>query len=219
MRGASLAVVVLVVGMPLRAQDTGVGLAGTVLTQSVQYRLRYVGSVHDQSGTWLGGEGAARFGPVLVRVSLTKGDLSGDTSAINPDRTLRVTNLSLSIRPVVWVEVGADAMARRVESSASTIIWRLLGGHFGIALPLGLEGLSGTATGTYYAWRSVTGGEVLNLAATGDLGVAYAPRGGVIILRVAYRFERYDFDGLGGDPPRLEQSRSLVAGIGVRLGK
>jgi hypothetical protein len=203
--------------VPLRAQNTGAGIAGAALAQRVQYRLRYAGGIHDQSGTWLAAEGMAHLGLVFIRTSLASGALSGDTSAVNPDRTFRVTSLSIGIRPTAWLEFGPDVMARRVESSASTVIWRLLGGHLGIALPLGLEGLAGTATGTYYASRAVTGDEKLNLALTGELGVSFAPPGIVMMLRISYRFERYDFDALGGNQPRLEQARSLVAGVGLSL--
>jgi hypothetical protein len=71
-------------------------------------------------------------------------------------------------------------------------------------------------------WCSCTAGCVgpqQGLAVAGELGVSYAPARGGLLLLVAYRLERYDFDALTGDQPRLEQARSLVAAVGVHLGR
>lgn len=219
MRLRALALALLPVAAPALAQSSRVALSGVALAYQTQYRLRYAGVLHDQTGTWLGGEGALRLGPVVLRASGLVGKLSGDTSIVNPDRTLRITTLGLGLRPASWLELGADVMARRVESGPTTLLWRLVGGHVGIALPLGLRGLTGTAVGTYYPASSVTGGAKLNVALSGELGVSYAPPRSVVVLRLAYRFERYDFAPTGTDPARLEQLRALVAGLGIRVGK
>lgn len=216
-RAALVAGLPLLLALPVGAQTHGSGLTGVALAYRAQQRLRYLGSTHEQSGTWFGGEGLARVGRVGLRVSGVTGHLSGDTSATNSDRTVRVSEASLSLQPFGWLEFGADVVARRVASSASTVVSRLLGGHVGVAIPLGIEGLTGAVRGVYYPATDVTGEEVLSLALSGEIGVLYAPSRSGIVLRLSYRFERYDYAASTLGPARLEQVRSVVVGLGIRL--
>mgnify|MGYP001310857179 CR=1 FL=1 len=214
-----VAALLLVVALPVGAQTRGSGLSGVALAYRVEQRMRYLGTVHDQSGTWFGVEGQARLGPVTLRLGGVTGKLAGDTSATNPDRDIRVSAISLGIRPTVWLEVGADVAARRVASPASTVVTRLFGGHLALALPLGVDGLSGNATVVYYPAAGVTGDEKLSLALSGELGFSYLPSRGGLVLRLSYRFERYDFGATALGPARLEQVRTVVAGLGIHFGR
>jgi hypothetical protein len=207
----------LAVGSPCPAQTGGPKLSGAAVGYRVEQRMRHLGTIYEQSGTWFGAEAQARIGAVTLRVSGLTGTLTGDTSVTNPDRDVRVSAISLGIRPAMWLEVGADVAARRVASPASTVITRLLGAHVGLAVALGVDGLSGNATVVYYPAADVTGDESLALAASGELGFSYAPPHVPIMLRLAYRFERYDFSGSTLGPARLEQVRAVVAGLGIRL--
>ena len=207
------------VATPSRAQTGGSRVSAAGVAYRVEQRMRYMGTIHEQSGTWFGGEGQARLGSVTLRVSGVTGKLAGDTSVTNPDRDVRVSSISLGIRPTVWLEVGADVAARRVASPATTVVTRLFGGHLALALPLGLDGLSGNATIVYYPATDVTGDEKLTLAASSELGFSYAFPRGAIVVRLAYRVERYDFSGSALGPARLEQVRAVVAGFGMRLGR
>jgi hypothetical protein len=214
-----VAELLLLVALPVGAQTRGSGLSGVVLAHRAEQRMRYLGSVHEQSGTWFGGEGQLGVGPVTLRVSGVTGKLTGDTSAVNPDRSVRVSEASLSLWPAAWLDLGADVAARRVESSASTVVSRLFGGHVGLAIPLGVEGLTGTFQAVYYPTTNVTGDEKLSLALSGELGFLYAPSRRGIVLRLSYRFERYDYAASALGPARLEQMRTVVAGLGIQLGR
>jgi hypothetical protein len=214
-----VAELLILLASPVGAQTRGSGLSGVALAYRVEQRMRYLGSVHDQSGTWFGGEGLARLGPIGLRVSGVTGRLSGDTSVTDPDRTVRISTASLSLWPVAWLDLGADVVARRVESSASTVVSRLFGGHFGLAIPLGLDGLTGTVRGVYYPATDVTGDEKLSLALSGELGFSYLPSRGGIVLRLSYRFERYDYAATTLGPARLEQVRTVAAGLGIKFGR
>jgi len=207
------------VATPSRAQTGGPSVSAAGVAYRVEQRMRYLGTIHEQSGTWFGGEGQARFGAVTLRVSGVTGKLAGDTSVTNPDRDVRVSAISLGIRPTAWLEVGADVAARRVSSPAATVVARLFGGHLALALPLGVDGLSGNATIVYYPATGVTGVEKLTLAASSELGFSYEPPRRAIVLRLAYRVERYDFSESALGPARLEQVRAVVAGFGMRLGR
>jgi hypothetical protein len=214
-----VAELLLLVALPVGAQTRGSGLSGVVLAHRAEQRMRYLGSVHEQSGTWFGGEGQLGVGPVTLRVSGVTGKLTGDTSAVNPDRSVRVSAASLSLRPAAWLDLGADVAARRVESSASTVVARLFGGHAGLAIPLGVEDLTGTVQAVYYPATDVTGDEKLSLALSGEFGFLYAPSRRGIVLRLSYRFERYDYAASALGPARLEQVRSVVAGLGIHFGR
>jgi len=214
-----VAELLLLVALPVGAQTRGSGFSGVVLAHRAEQRMRYLGSVHEQSGTWFGGEGQLGVGHVTLRVSGVTGKLTGDTSAVNPDRSVRVSAASLSLRPAAWLELGADVAARRVESSASTVVSRLFGGHAGLAIPLGVDGLAGKAMAVYYPATDVTGEERLSLALSGELGFLYAPSRRGIVLRLSYRFERYDYAASALGPARLEQMRTVVAGLGIQLGR
>jgi hypothetical protein len=205
----------LLLALPAGAQTGGSGLTGVVLAHRAEQRLRYLGSTHEQSGMWFGGEGLASFGRVRLRVSGVTGRLSGDTSVTNPDRSVRVSEASLSLQPFGWLEFGTDVVARRVASRASTVVSRLLGGHVGVAVPLGVQGLTGAVRGVYYPATDVTGNEALSLALGGEIGVLYAPSRSGIVLRLSYRFERYDYAAGALGPARLEQVRAVVVGLGI----
>lgn len=218
-RATLIAGLTLLLALPAGAQTRGLGLTAVALAYRAEQRLRYLGTTHEQSGTWFGAEGQARFGRVGLRISGVTGHLSGDTSATNPDRTVRASEASVSLQPVGWLEVGADVVARRVASSSSTVVARLFGGHVEAAIPLGMEGLTGSVRGVYYPATDVTGDEALSLALSGEIGVLYAPSRGGIVLRLSYRFERYDYAAGALGPARLEQVRSVVVGVGIQLVK
>jgi len=214
---ALLAAALLPFASPAAAQNGGVAVSAAGIAHRAEHRIRYLGMLHDQSGTWWGAEGQIRAGRVAVRLSGVTGKLTGDTSVTNPDRDIRVSTASLGLQPTSWLELGVDLTARRVATQASTVVMRLFGGHAGLRIPLGLDGLAGHASAVYYAATDVTGDESLSLALGGELGFTYAPPRGAVLLRLAYRFERYDYaEGTLGSA-RLEQVRALVIGVGLQL--
>ena len=203
--------------IPARAVAQGV--AGDAGAFNIQRRLSYQGAVYEQTGVAIGASGAARLGPVILRVSGLFGDLKGAGGALNPDVKFRTTAVRLDVAVQPWLAVGAVAEARRFEADAGVTIWRLIGAGVRLEPGLGLPGLRGLADLAVLPASSVAGGSKAKTALQTTVGVSYQPAGGLFEMRLGYRFERYDFDASGSGPARSEQFRGIVAEAGLRLGR
>lgn len=214
--GAIALVFGLAAGAPLEAQS----LSGASLVYNVEDRVLYRGAVEQQSGVWIGGEGALQMGVLHLGVVGLFGTLRGGDPLVNPDQTVRASSVTLSLAPVRGLLVGAEAEARRFSSDAGTTTWRLLGVHARSATGLGITGLAGTAEASYFISAQVIGGaDRLNPALRATLGVAYQSPRGPLQIHLGYRFERFDFEVAGAAPARQRQFRGVVAGLGLRLGR
>jgi hypothetical protein len=200
---------------PVAAQ----GLAGTVGAFNVQRRLSYENAVYEQTGVAVGAEGAARIGPVRLRVGGLFGTLKGDGSALDPDVKLRTTAAALEVAVQPWVAVGAAAEARRFEAGAGVTTWKLLGAVVRLEPGLGLPGLRGLADLAFLPAGSANGGPKTKTAFRFTIGMSYESPAGPFLARVGYRFERYDFEASGLTAERYEQFGGIVAEVGIRLGK
>ncbi len=205
--------------LPLATPAAAQTLAGGGVAYNVEHRILYQGAVREQTGLWTGGEGSLRLGPVRVGLGGVMGTLSGGTDPANPERKVRSSVVTLLIRPARWVELGAEAEARRFESDIATTVWRLAGPSLRISAPLGPAGLAGTAHVSYFPLATVTGDQKIALAFRGSVGVSLSPPRVPITAQVAYRFERFDFAASAGGSERLEQFRGVTAGLGFRLGR
>ncbi len=221
LRYLPIALVPAMASSPLRAQQVG----GAALVYNVQHRVLYGGAVREQTGMWLGAEGWVRTGRFQVAVRGLMGKLSGTADPANPERDVRASSLALLLQAAPWVEVGAEAEARRFESGASVAVWRLIGPVVRFRVDLGIPGLEAHADGSYFAAASVAGGTSIQPAARAAVGVRFAAPAAPVYASVGYRFERFDVAATGGggalgaSADRLEQFRGVVAGIGVRLGR
>jgi hypothetical protein len=175
--------------------------------------------VHEQTGLFFGGAGAVRLGPLRVGVSGLMGTLSGDGGATNPDVKVRTTAVTAHIAVAPGVLLGAQAEARRFEADAGVTAWRLIGANVRLEPGLGLAGLRALADVAVLPASSVSNGPKLKVAIQATVGASFAPRGGPLVMRIGYRFERYDIDATGASPERYEQFRGLVAEAGLSLGR
>jgi hypothetical protein len=195
------------------------GIAGDAGAFNIQRRLSYQGGVYEQTGVAVGAAGAARLGPVILRVSGLFGTLKGDGGALNPDVKVRTTAVRLEVAVQPWLALGAVAEARRFEADAGVTTWKLLGAAARLEPGLGLPGLRGLADVAVLPAASVAGGAKAKMALQTTVGVSYRPARSPFEVRLGYRFERYDFDASGSGPARNEQFRGIVAEAGLRLGR
>ena len=202
---------------PLAAQ----AISGGAIGYSVTRRLSFSGTVHEQTGTWMGVEGGARLGSVTIGASGLFGKVSGDPdTTTNPDLDMRVSDAWLRVRVAPWLDLGIEGEARRQEAKTGVTTWRLIGGTARATPPLGVSGLTGLAEVTYFASASDVGSSAsISPALRATMGVSFSPSPGRVELRLAYRFERYDFSASGTGPARLEQFSGIMAGAAVRLGR
>jgi len=203
------------------------GQAGVVnargLGYQVQYHVRYLGEVEEQTGMLAGGEGWLRLGFIEVGGQGLVGKLVAASGTTTLNRTVRFSTAWVSLRLGNAASVGGVIEARRYETTLGASVWQLLGGRARLSPSLGLPGLAGVVDVTYFFSCKAPGFAAPSVALRGEVGVAFAPGNGPIVLRVAYRFERFDFgeSGFGSTAiaARLEQGRGLVAGLGLRLGR
>lgn len=203
------------------------GQAGVVnargLGYQVQYHVRYLGQVEEQTGMLAGGEGWLRLGVIEVGGRGLVGKLVAAGDATTLDRTVRFSSAWVSLRLANAASIGGVIEARRYETTLGASVWQLLGGRARLSPSLGLPGLAGVVDVTYFFSCKAPGLAAPSVALRGEAGVAFAPGNGPIVLQVAYRFERFDFGdsgfGANATAARLEQGRGLVAGLGFRLGR
>lgn len=219
MKNKTLLVVpaLLALASPARAQ---LRLEGGALFSPVTRRVSYQGAVREQSGTWIGAQGAVHLGRIEIGASGLFGTVGGDSDkTTNPDLTMRVSDLWVQMRASPLFGVGLNFEARHQQSTVGATAWRLIGPTVHLTPGLGLAGLSGSAEVTYFVSSSVIGsGEKISPAIRATLGAIWSPPPGRVELRVSYRFERFDFAAVGTSPARLEQFAGILAGIGLRLG-
>jgi hypothetical protein len=201
------------------ARAAAQGIAGGAGAFNIQRRLSYQGAVYEQTGVAIGVSGAARLGPVILRVSGLFGTLKGDGSTLNPDVKVRTTAVRLEVAVQPWLALGAVAEARRFEANTGVTTWKLFGAAARLEPGLGLPGLRGLADVAVLPASSVAGGAKAKTALQATVGVSYQPAGGPFEVRLGYRFERYDFDASGSGPARNEQFRGVVAEAGLRFGR
>ena len=195
---------------PLAAQT----IAGSATAYPVTRRVSYQGTVREQTGTWIGAEASVSLGKVALGVGGFMGKVAGDPDpSTNPDLDVRVSDLWVQVHTAPWLDLGATLEVRRQESSVGVNSWRLIGPTARASPGLGISGLTGLAEVTYFASASDVGsGTSISPALRATFGAAYAPAPGRFELRVAYRFERFDFAAVGTNPARLEQFRKRSPG-------
>ena len=194
------------------------GVGGFGQTFNVERRIYYRGSVFQQTGLWFGAAGAVRLGPVQVGLSGLMGTVTGGGS-VSPDVQIRTTAVTFHYLIAPWIALGVQAEARRFDSDAGTTMWRLIGVNARLDPGLGVAGLRGIADLSVLPASSVSGGPSLAMAVQATAGVAWAPGGGLVDLRLSYRFERYDIASAASTAARYEQYRGVNAGVGIQLGR
>jgi hypothetical protein len=201
----------LLVAPPALSQS----LQGSVSTFTVQSHVRFANTLMEQTGQWVAADGAVRFGRVRLGAGVAMGSLGGDDDALHPDRKARATTVTAHLFPVRWVGAGLSAEAKRFDTDAGSTVWRLIGANVQMTPVLG-DALEGLADITYWPSASVVDGPAMSMAFRALLGATYRIRPPVHV-RLAYRFERFDFNAQGSAPARLEQFRGALLGAVIRL--
>lgn len=200
-------------GTPGGAQE----LRGGTTAVLVQRRVSYLGTVDEQTGFWVGVEGSVKVRRVTIGASGFFGSLARASDALaTPNLDVRVSALFVETTLSDWFDVGAVAEARRYQSDVGVNIWRLIGPQLRVTPELGLPSLAASVELTYFASASVIGGaERLSPAIRAVVGTSWTPPRFPLLLRVNYRFERFDFGAVGTDPARLEQFSGLELGAEI----
>lgn len=201
---------------PARAQLRVSGSAGAF---NVQHRVLFGDTVLEQTGMLFGIDGAVSLGRVRLGLAGLFGSLAGDADSVNPDRTVRATTLTLHATPSRVVAAGLEIETKVFETDAGETAWRLIGGNLRITPALGAAGLLGLLDVSFFPSASVVDGPAIKTAFRGTFGLSWESPRGPLSLWLGYRFERYDFEGVGGAAARLEQFRGAVAGVGLRFGR
>ncbi len=187
---------------------------------NVQRRVYLQGSVLEQTGVWIGAGGTARLGRIRVGLTGLMGTFKGKGSdPANVDVKARTTALTVGIAFNPAVTAGVQVEGRRFEADAGTTSWRLIGVRGRFEPGLGIPGLRGLADLAFLPASTVSGGPSLKTALEATIGATFAPPQSALVLRLGYRFERFDVGAQGLAAERYEQFRGLVAEVGVRLGR
>lgn len=214
----ALALALALAAVPARA-TAQIRVSGSAGAFNVQHRVLAADTVQEQTGVWFGAEGAATIGRARLSLGGLFGSLAGGADSTNPDATVRLTTIRLSLVPSPAVSVGAEVEARRFETDLGVTTWRLIGLNARLTPSFGVPGLQGLADVTYYASASVVNGPAMGPAYRTTFGVEYLSPNGPLTARLGYRFERFDFKAATGSLARLEQFRGIVGTVGVRLGR
>ena len=191
------------------------GAAGAFTVQS---HTRFATGRHEQAGPWFGGDVSVQFARLRLGVSGGLGQLAGDADSVTADRTGRFTTLSLHYAFRPWVSIGGAVEAKVFETDLGTRAWLLIGPNVRLTPMLDDGSLEGLFDLTVWPSARVVNGETMPLALRATVGATYRLAASPIGIRVAYRFERFDFEGAAATA-RLEQFRGAMAGVVVRLAR
>jgi hypothetical protein len=146
------------------------------------------------------------------------GSLSGGPEDLRPDTRGRLSALTADARVMPWLGLGLTAEAKRFQSDAGINVWRLIGGTIHLVPVASPGGFETYAEVTYWPSASFINGPAMSMAMRATLGGVYMPNNRRVGLRIAYRFERFDFEG-EGDDLRLEQFRGAMIGAVLRMSR
>ncbi len=195
-------------GAAQHAEVTGFGIVtgprGIVLSEGVRETVQ---------GVWLGAVLEVRVGRVLVSGFGLRGTLDPVANTVRRDGGEE----GILVRFEPRAGLGVDAMytARAFSSAVGYQRWDMLGLGGWVSVPLGDPALRAFARGSYLPAVGVSGQPSPNLALAAEVGVSAAPRRAPVVIRLTYRFERFDFPA----PPasRLEAFERIALEVGYRV--
>jgi hypothetical protein len=208
----------LVAAAPLGAQQ-GLQLRASALAYFVEWNARAEGSAGPlpdnarEVQTWIGGQAQAAFKVVSVAVRGLSGVL--DNPLGQGEVSVRLTTLSLRLRPVEWLSLGVEGEALRSDDNGVVSLWRLYGGGAGATAGLGIEGLVGRADIVFLPGGQALAGEPLGDVGRLEVGMTYEPQRFPLRFDVAYAIQAGEFPS----SQRFEGFRGVLVGAGLRLGK
>jgi hypothetical protein len=204
---AALAVLAARVMAAQRIEVTGLGMiAGPHATVLEQGTREIVG------GTWLGATVEVRKDRWLMAVSGLRGTLHPiENTPFQRDGGEERVAVCYELRHGLRAE--ATYTARAFSSAAGYQRWNMLGIGAAVSLPLGDSLLHADARGSYLPAVSVSGQASPSVALAAEVGVTAAPLPTPLVIRLNYRFERFDFPS-----GRLEQFDRVALAVGYRIG-
>jgi hypothetical protein len=106
-------------------------------------------------------------------------------------------------------------VARAFSSAVGYQRWDMLGLGAWVSTALGDPALQAYARGSYLPAVGVTGQPSPTLALAAEVGVSAMPHRAPVVIRLAYRFERFDFPGQ--PTARLEEFDRITLEVGYRV--
>jgi hypothetical protein len=186
---------------------------------NVQRRIFYQDAVHEQTGMLVGGSGSLGLGPLRLGVSGVMGTLKATEGSADADVKVRSSAVRVHYALAPGILLGVQAEARRFEADAGVTVWRLIGVNARLEPGLGVAGLRALADVSVLPASSVVNGPKLTMAVQAMVGASFAPFGSPLVVRIGYRFERFDIEATGASPERYEQFRGLVVEAGLSLSR
>jgi hypothetical protein len=168
-----------------------------------------VGTEDELTGSWVGGGLEAEW----RRFSFVARGHTGSLGSGTEERHVRLTDISLRVRPQPWLSVGLEAEALRAADDVDTTVWRLVGPMAGVSAGLGVAGFSAEGEVAYFAIHGVAGVDRLSQAARVEVGMTYAPSRAPASVTLAFRRETFAFS----DDRPSEALGGLVMRVRARL--
>jgi hypothetical protein len=191
-----------------RVEVTGFGIVAgprsTVLYEGVRETVE---------GVWLGAALEVKVGRFRVSGFGLRGPL--DPAANAAGRDAGEEGILVRFEPRAGVGVEAMYAARAFSSAVGYQRWDMLGLGAWVSTALGDPALQAYARGSYLPAVGVSGQPSPNLALAAEVGVSAIPHGTPVVIRLAYRFERFDFPGQ--PTARLEEFDRITLEVGYRV--
>lgn len=192
------------------SEVTGFGIVtgprSTVLNQGVEEIVE---------GVWLGAALELRVGRFLVSGFGLRGTLDPVANAVRRDGGEE--GILVRFEPRTGLGVEATYTARAFRSAVGYQRWNMLGLGAVASVPLGHPRLRAYARGSYLPSVSVSGQPSPSVALAAEVGVNAVPRGAPVVVRLTYRFERFDFPSQPSG--RLEVFERIALEVGYRMGR
>lgn len=196
------------------AAQLGLGAGGAVAF--AEHRVRAGGGVEQASGTLQGGFARLAVGSRFELVGeALRGELTADSAGAD-DRKLTQVVARAAVLPVPWLALVGGVTAQTHATQIARQRW--VAARFGAEARLAFVGgaFRGIVRAELMPSVSVSGLDGPNRALAAAAGLEW--EAGVLVARLQYEFERYDFP-LVGAVARREQLSSLSARLGLRVGK
>ncbi len=193
-----------------RAEVTGFGIVAgprsIVLSEGVRETVQ---------GVWLGMVLEVRVDRFLVSGFGLRGTLAPVANTVRRDGGEE----GILVRFEPRAGLGVDAMytARAFSSAVGYQRWDMLSlGAWG-SVVLGDPALRAFARGSYLPAVGVSGQPSPSLALAADVGVSVTPRRAPVVIRLTYRFERFDFPAQPAS--RFEAFERIALEVGYRASR
>ncbi len=172
-----------------RVEVTGLGIVAgprsTVLNQGVREVI---------GGVWIGAAVEVKVDRFLITASGLRGTLDPiENTPFQSDAGEEGVRVGFTPRSGFSVE--ASYTARVFSSAVGYQRWNMLGVGASMSVPLGDSALSAHARASYLPVATASGRSSSSVAIAAEVGVSAAPRRTPMLIRLTYRFERFDFPG------------------------